>query len=256
MVVRLPLEPAYGGVGDINDQPCDEARCQKDDANCQHTDGSGLLADGHVVPGFRLGFSYFKIVFSALDEFLKVGDVFLLGVALKHNGSGLRIVVDRCRYFLEKVKGRLCLPLEYAHDGGLRDIAGIGDILVAKIHGFALGVEVEEQLVLVYVGDFHKYHPSFLIVVHNASKLKRACFKIGAQNCKVGDLHHDLPDILWKCKEAMRMEVKDPKVIRMAMLLEELEEGPLRAAYMVISQMHELQTGKKKPADMGEMMRR
>lgn len=52
------------------------------------------------------------------------------------------------------------------------------------------------------------------------------------------------------------MEFKDPKVIRMAMLLEELDDGPLRAAYMVISQMHELQTGKKRPVDTGEIMRR
>lgn len=52
------------------------------------------------------------------------------------------------------------------------------------------------------------------------------------------------------------MEFKDPKVIRMAMLLEELDDGPLRAAYMVISQMHELQTGKKKPVSAEDMMRR
>lgn len=52
------------------------------------------------------------------------------------------------------------------------------------------------------------------------------------------------------------MEFKDPKVIRMAMLLEELDDGPLRAAYMVISQMHELQTGKKKPVNAEDMMRR
>ena len=52
------------------------------------------------------------------------------------------------------------------------------------------------------------------------------------------------------------MEFKDPKVIRMAMLLEELDEGPQRAAYMVISQLHELQTGKKRPIDTAEIMRR
>lgn len=37
------------------------------------------------------------------------------------------------------------------------------------------------------------------------------------------------------------MDIKNPIVIRMAMLLEELEEGPLRAAYMVVSSLHELQ---------------
>lgn len=37
------------------------------------------------------------------------------------------------------------------------------------------------------------------------------------------------------------MEIRNPIVIRMAMLLEELDEGPLRAAYMVVSELHELQ---------------
>ena len=33
----------------------------------------------------------------------------------------------------------------------------------------------------------------------------------------------------------------NPIVTHMAMLLDELEEEPLRAAYMVVSQLHELQ---------------
>lgn len=37
------------------------------------------------------------------------------------------------------------------------------------------------------------------------------------------------------------MMIQNPVVIRTAMLMEELEEGPLRAAYMTISQLHELQ---------------
>lgn len=37
------------------------------------------------------------------------------------------------------------------------------------------------------------------------------------------------------------MEIKNPIVIRMAMLLEELEMESQRAAYMVISDMHRLQ---------------
>lgn len=37
------------------------------------------------------------------------------------------------------------------------------------------------------------------------------------------------------------MDIRNPIVIRMAMLLEELDEGPLRAAYMVVSSLHELQ---------------
>lgn len=41
------------------------------------------------------------------------------------------------------------------------------------------------------------------------------------------------------------MAIQNPIVIRIAMLLEELDEGPLRAAYMVIEQLHELQ--KKSP---------
>lgn len=38
------------------------------------------------------------------------------------------------------------------------------------------------------------------------------------------------------------MLIHNPIVLRIAMLLEELEEGPLRAAYMVVNQLHELQT--------------
>lgn len=52
------------------------------------------------------------------------------------------------------------------------------------------------------------------------------------------------------------MTIRNPIVTRMAMLLDELEEEPLRAAYMVVSQMHELQTGKKKPVNAEDMMRR
>ena len=37
------------------------------------------------------------------------------------------------------------------------------------------------------------------------------------------------------------MEIRNPIVIRMAMLLEELDEGPLRAAYMVVNELHDLQ---------------
>lgn len=37
------------------------------------------------------------------------------------------------------------------------------------------------------------------------------------------------------------MAIQNPIVIRIAMLLEELEEAPLRAAYMVVQQLHELQ---------------
>ena len=37
------------------------------------------------------------------------------------------------------------------------------------------------------------------------------------------------------------MTIRNPIVTRMAMLLDELEEEPLRAAYMVVSQLHELQ---------------
>ena len=37
------------------------------------------------------------------------------------------------------------------------------------------------------------------------------------------------------------MDISNPIVIRMAMLLEELEEGPLRAAYMVVNELHDLQ---------------
>lgn len=37
------------------------------------------------------------------------------------------------------------------------------------------------------------------------------------------------------------MAIQNPIVIRIAMLLEELNEEPLRAAYMVIQQLHELQ---------------
>ena len=37
------------------------------------------------------------------------------------------------------------------------------------------------------------------------------------------------------------MDIRNPIVIRMAMLLEELDECPLRAAYMVVSSLHELQ---------------
>lgn len=46
------------------------------------------------------------------------------------------------------------------------------------------------------------------------------------------------------------MEIKNPIVVRMAMLLEELEEGSLRAAYMVISQLHELQMKAKGGAEI------
>lgn len=42
------------------------------------------------------------------------------------------------------------------------------------------------------------------------------------------------------------MGVYRPDIIRMSMLLEELNEEPLRAAYMVIQQLHELQTGSVK----------
>lgn len=43
------------------------------------------------------------------------------------------------------------------------------------------------------------------------------------------------------------MAIQNPIVIRIAMLLEELDEEPLRAAYMVIQQLHELQM--KSPHD-------
>ena len=52
------------------------------------------------------------------------------------------------------------------------------------------------------------------------------------------------------------MTIRNPIVTRMAMLLDELEEEPLRAAYMVVSQLHELQTGKAKPVNLDEIMRR
>lgn len=41
------------------------------------------------------------------------------------------------------------------------------------------------------------------------------------------------------------MNIKNPIVIRLAMLMEELEEGPLRAVYMVVSELHELQKRRK-----------
>lgn len=52
------------------------------------------------------------------------------------------------------------------------------------------------------------------------------------------------------------MNIKNPIVVRLASLMEELDEGPLRAVYMVVNEMHELQTGKKRPVETSETMRR
>ena len=52
------------------------------------------------------------------------------------------------------------------------------------------------------------------------------------------------------------MNIKNPIVIRLASLMDELDEGPLRAVYMVVNEMHELQTGKKRPVDTGEILNR
>lgn len=41
--------------------------------------------------------------------------------------------------------------------------------------------------------------------------------------------------------------VFSPYVTRIAMMLEELEEGPLRAVYMVVSELHD--QGKRNPHD-------
>ena len=40
------------------------------------------------------------------------------------------------------------------------------------------------------------------------------------------------------------MEIKNPIVIHMAFKLEQLEEAPLRAAYMVVEQLYSLQNAK------------
>jgi hypothetical protein len=57
-------------------------------------------------------------------------------------------------------------------------------------------------------------------------------------------------------REVAAMNIKNPIVIRLASLMDELDDGPLRAVYMVVNEMHELQTGKKRPADTGEILNR
>jgi hypothetical protein len=119
-----------------------------------------------------------------------------------------------------------------------------------------LGIEVEEELALVYIGEFHKNHPLFLIVVHNTSKMKRRCFKIDALFSKLVIYITDICPYVIDTREVTAMNIKNPIVIRLASLMDELDEGPLRAVYMVVNEMHELQTGKKRPVDTGEILNR
>ena len=252
----LTIEPAHRRVEDVEDEPKNEASGQEDDADGQVSDRPCLLIDRGIMAGLRFRLPDLVILLPALDQFLEVGDVFLLGIAFQHDRGGLGIVVDCGGDLLQHFKGRLCLPFEDPHDGGLGDFASIGDILVAKIHGFALGIEVEEELALVYIGEFHKNHPLFLIVVHNTSEMKRRCFKIDALFSKLVIYITDICPYVVDTREVTAMNIKNPIVIRLASLMDELDEGPLRAVYMVVNEMHELQTGKKKPADTGEILKR
>ena len=155
VVCHLSLEPAHGGVGDIDDQPGDETQGEDEQNTGEPSDGSILLGNKHIVSGLHSCLPEAVFLFLCGNGALEILYIGILGIVLQDQRFPIRLIAHCGCDFLEQFQGRLRLALKGTEDGGLRHIAGIGYVLVAQLLSDAEGIQLLNELIGRHFGNVH-----------------------------------------------------------------------------------------------------